>query len=84
MNIDDEATEDLFKYLTRVCDFFNWDLSKREDPDDAEEVWIPGMTWDRAQALAPLDTARTETDLELGLRAFSVPVGKKPMGRHWQ
>lgn len=25
-----------------------------------------------------------ETDLELGLRAFTIPVGKKPISRFWQ
>lgn len=37
---ENEAVEDLFKALTRVCDYFNWDLTKRQEPDDViDDVW---------------------------------------------
>jgi hypothetical protein len=32
MNMNDE----LFEAMRKLADFFNWDLSTREDPDDAE------------------------------------------------
>lgn len=75
MSDEQEAIDDLFQALTRVCDHFNWDLSKREDPDDAEEVWVAGWTDTHTQTLAPLDVS------DIARRAFKLP---KAFPRTWQ